>query len=159
MRMFPHSGSKEWSVKLAPYYDLTDFASVFGRMEAVFQRHGATVRRESRNWKLSFAKPPKRALLESITSDINAAWHGIDHVSFMIMLPPGYFGDTKPIGASRLSKTEVQVLSRERFKKRLTLLAKRKQKHKELLWWLEGIAARTPLPIDKFLDAMEGVVK
>jgi hypothetical protein len=159
VQMFPSADNNcKWSAKLAPYYDLADFSSVFGRMEEVLKRHGASIIRNGRSWKLTFLRAPKRLQLESITSDIRAAWHGLEHVKFIVLTPPGYLSATKAV-AARMSKTEVQALSHTRFQHRLHAVPTRKQKQKELLWWLEGVAARTNLPISDIMKAMDGVVR
>lgn len=161
VQMYPHADDpKAWSAKVTPYYDRADFAPVFGRMEKAMVDHGASVKRDGRTWQLAFLRPPKKAQLESLSRAIQVAWttSGLDHITFGVLLPADWTAPSKAL-TDRLTKTEIQALSHKRFKQRLSVLPKRKLKHKELLWWLEGVAARTNLPLDEIMAAMEGVVK
>lgn len=164
VQMFPHADNpKAWSAKVTPYYDQSDFAFVFGRMEKAMADAGATVKRDGRTWRLSFVKPPLKHTLKNLSRAIAAAWfsNGVEHIRFTVALPSGWVARpaAQPAAVRRLSKTEVQVLSHKRFTDRLYAIPKWKQRQKELLWWLEGVAARTNLPIGEIMEAMEGVVK
>lgn len=165
-------GGTTWGASSDKKISLHAFPGVCAAIEDSFKKFGWSTTRHGRVWNL---EAPREVTDEKVLQIVRVARAALrpKDVAF------NWYERPTPAGAEpeklkaepravvtipasikkpRLSKTEISMLSCSRMRDRLKG-AERRQRDKELLWWLEAQAAKIPLPFVDILDALHGKVK